>query len=174
MSQAKYRVIDRNAKGEIIYEGYFCAEHWETERPHLLDELEVTELPADTSAVCTFANLATEFRWAGWKNCAAVMMVLLLPALAEAQTAPIILGNLSDAISTELAVSRAGVAEGNPIVGQHIAQRLVVKAAGTAVQVWAVKQLVQRGKPRLAKVVGYSIAALYGGVTIHNVRVWRR
>lgn len=105
---------------------------------------------------------------------------LLLPSLAFGQSqvnlkpaqAAIILGNLGDAISTELALQRGGVREGSVVMSQRMTQRLALKAAGTAAQVWIVGR-IGKEHPKLAKVVGFSAGAFFGGVTIHNVRVSR-
>ena len=110
----------------------------------------------------------------------AIVLLLLLPSLASAQSqvnlkpaqTAIILGNVADIVSTELALQRGGVHEGNAILSQRMTQRIALKAAGTAAQVWIVGRLGKE-HPRLAKVVGYSAGAFFGGVTIHNLRVSR-
>lgn len=105
-----------------------------------------------------------------------VVLSLLIPASASAQSqvnlkpayAAIIVGNVGDLVSTELMLSqRPDLREGNPIAGQHRAQRIAVKAAGTAVQVWIVRRLGQQ-HPKLAKGLGYSIGAYFGGITVWN------
>ena len=103
------------------------------------------------------------------------VLALLLPSLASAQSqvnlkpaqTAIILGNVADIVSTELALQRGGVHEGNAIMSQRLPQRIAVKAAGTVFQVWMVRQ-IGKDHPRLAKVVGYSAGAFFGGVTLWN------
>lgn len=187
MAFATVKVIDRNRKGEVIYEAHFCAEHFKTEAPHDLRGFEVTELNEAAMVPCTYAGLAPELRWAGYVDCAvpmlfpvkdaavkvlAVLLVLILPALASAQSTPIILGNAADLVSTELAVRRAGIVEANPIMGRSPGQRVAVKAAATAAQVWMV-QRIGRTHPTVAKVLGYGIGGLMGSVALHNARIGR-
>lgn len=54
------RVLDRNKKREVIFDECYCAQHWQTERPHNCEELEVKELPADTVIECDFCGLSPE------------------------------------------------------------------------------------------------------------------
>jgi hypothetical protein len=101
------------------------------------------------------------------------LVLCLLPALASAQTAPkgpqavIIAGNVLDAVSTEIALQRPGLREGNAVLGQSPARRLALKAAGTAAQVWIVR-VVGRRHPRAAKIVGYGAGVFLGGVSAWN------
>jgi hypothetical protein len=104
-----------------------------------------------------------------------LLLCLLLPSLAHAQGAvgAIVLGNVADIVSTEIALQRPGLREGNPVLGQSATQRIAVKAAGTAVQVWIVRKLDRSGHPKLARVVGYSAGAALTGVAWHNWRAGR-
>lgn len=79
----------------------------------------------------------------------------------------VVIGNFSDLASTELALRDPRLREGNPIMGQHRAQRIVLKAAGTAAQVWIVGK-IGKEHPKLAKCVGFSAGAFFGGVTVWN------
>ncbi len=84
----------------------------------------------------------------------------------------LVIGNVADAVSTELALQRPGVREANPVMGASSAQRIAVKAAGTAAQVWVVRKIGAR-RPKLAKVLGYSVGAFHCGIAAHNLRVGR-
>jgi hypothetical protein len=141
--------------------------------------LEVREWRGSSTQECSYcptrhdgtqgSGLAKDFISAG-----VVLLCLLLssPAFAQSPTKLIIAANVADLVSTEIAVQRANVAESNPIMGQSSAQRIAVKAAGTALQVWMVRKLEPR-HPKIAKGVGVGAAVLFGGVTIHNLRVGR-
>ena len=106
-----------------------------------------------------------------------VLALALLCGVGEAtaQTSALVLGNVADLVSTEIAIARGDgrVREANPIMGQHVAQRVVVKAAGTAAQVWLVRKL-EPHHPRAAKALGYGIGTFFGGVAIWNLRQSRR
>jgi len=106
-----------------------------------------------------------------------VMGVLCLSCLtcatpAFAQTGPItavIAGNVADLVSTEIALSRGGVHEVNPLM-QTTARRVAAKAGATAFTVWAVKRIAPKS-PKVAAVVGYSLGAVMGGIAVRNYRV---
>jgi hypothetical protein len=106
------------------------------------------------------------------KRTALVLLVLLMPSLSHAQTAPLIIGNTLDAVSTEYAVRR-GAVEVNPIMGSTTAQRLAVKSLGTMASVYLVQKLGQR-HPRIARVVGYGIGGTLSLVAVRNVRSVKR
>jgi len=98
--------------------------------------------------------------------------MLALASEASAQKGPItsvIAGNVADMISTEMALQRPGTREANPIMGDTMQQRLIVKSIGTAAQVWAVKVL-HRKNPKAAKIVGYSIGAALGSIAVWNLQ----
>lgn len=82
MAFATVRIIDKNRKGEILYEACFCAEHAKTEAPHNLSELEVTAIPESAMVPCSCAGLAPELRWPGYVDCAAVHAAKAAPMLA--------------------------------------------------------------------------------------------
>ena len=108
------------------------------------------------------------------KRTASIMLLLLIiPSLSHAQTVPIVIGNLADLVSTEIVIAQGHAREANPIMGSSTLQRVAVKAAGTAVQVWLVKQLEPR-HPRMAKVIGYSVGGSLSLLAIHNLRSVRR
>ena len=107
--------------------------------------------------------------------------LLLTPALAQAQPtgrAPdaigaILLGNALDALSTEIALQRPGVREGNHILGQSMPRRLMVKSLGTAVQVYLTRKIATR-HPTVARVLGYSIGGALSAVAVRNFRMGER
>ena len=107
------------------------------------------------------------------KRTALIVMLLLMPSLSHAQTVPIVIGNLADLVSTEIVIAQGHAREANPIMGSSTLQRVAVKAAGTAVQVWLVKQLEPR-HPRMAKVIGYSVGGSMSLLAVHNLRSVRR
>lgn len=71
MANAIHHIIDRGRKGVILNEMFLCASHLATEAPHNLTELEVVELPADTSRRCDFENKEREQPWDNWQECGA-------------------------------------------------------------------------------------------------------
>lgn len=124
-------------------------------------------------------DLAMDEASDGWQSAARVVLLALVVLCgageASAQTWPVIVGNAADLVSTEIVLASMGdrVREGNPILGQHVVQRVAVKAAGTALQVWLVKKL-ERRSPKAAKIASYSVGIWCGGVTVWNVRQLRR
>ena len=128
----------------------------------------------------TGAGLAPEFR--GLPVKALLLCALLLtPALAQAQPSgraqdaigAILLGNALDALSTEIALQRPGVREGNPFMGQSMPQRLIVKTLTTAATVYLTRTLAKR-HPTVARVLGYSIGGALSAVAVHNFRMGER
>lgn len=101
-----------------------------------------------------------------------VLLLLCLPTWAHAQTAPIIIGNVADIVSTEYAV-RHGAHEMNPVMAGGTAQRIALKSASTVLSVYLVQKLGQR-HPRMAKVLGYSIGGTLSMVAVHNFHQVRR
>lgn len=87
--------------------------------------------------------------------------------------AAIVIGNVLDIVSTEIALQRPGNVEGNPFMGQSMTRRLAMKSVGTVAQVWLVNRLGKK-HPKLAKGVGYGLGAFYGGVAVWNFRVGAR
>ena len=104
-----------------------------------------------------------------WRRVGLLVLLVILPSVAHAQTSALITANVLDVASTEYAISH-GAVEMNPIMGQTTAQRVVVKGLSTAAQVWLVKRLSPR-HPKLAKGLGYGLSALLVGVAGHNLRV---
>ena len=108
--------------------------------------------------------------------------VLLTPVLAQAQPssgrAPdalgaIVIGNALDALSTEIALQRPGVHAVNPILGQSLPRRLMVKSLGTVATVYLTRTFAKR-HPTVARVLGYSIGGALSVVAVHNVRMGER
>lgn len=124
-------------------------------------------------------SLAPELR-GGLTALLLLCALLLTPALAQAQTgrAPdalgaILIGNALDALSTEIALQRPGVREGNPVMGQSMPQRLIVKTLSTSAMVYLTKRLARR-HPTRARVIGYGISAVMSAVAVHNFRMGER
>lgn len=102
----------------------------------------------------------------------AVSLLLATPAFAQSgPIAAAIAGNVADLVSTEIALSRGGAREANPVM-QGTAQRIALKAGTTALTVWAIKKLAPQ-HPKTAAVLGYTVGAVMGGLAVNNVRVMR-
>lgn len=78
----------------------------------------------------------------------------------------------ADAASTHWALKRYENRELNPVMSEP-AVALVLKAASVAVTAKACQKLRKDGHGRAAKVVRWSVAALWLGVAAHNVRMAR-
>ena len=113
----------------------------------------------------------------------ALVLLLLLPASAGAQTAPltapkdayaaIVVGNLADYVSTEIALQRPGTREANPL-GQTGPRRIVLKSVGTTAQLLMVRAFGKRS-PRTARVVGWTAGIFLTSVAAaHNLQQGRR
>lgn len=103
---------------------------------------------------------------------APLVLILLLPAISTAQTAPIVFGNVVDAISTEYVLAHAHAREWNPIMGQQVARRIAVKTIGTVAEAWLVQRIARR-HPKVAKGLGYGFGIAYSSVAVYNLRVLR-
>jgi hypothetical protein len=82
------------------------------------------------------------------------------------------------AASADLASTRYGLQtcpscrEANPLA-QGAARQAAVKLAGTAVALYACKELRQHGHPTSAKWFRWSVVILWSGVAAHNLHVAR-
>lgn len=178
MAKGEIHIITKDRlNGEVLWDSVWCASCVRKHKAIFGADatLKITETPwtGDARACdsCDDSELAPEFKFSKVAPALALLVALLLPSFAQAQTAPIIVGNALDLVSTEVVIARGVGREANPLVGNHVAQRVAVKAAGTALQVFLVKKIEQRGHPKLAKVVGYSAGAFYGVVAARNLRV---
>ena len=80
---------------------------------------------------------------------------------------------VGDLVSTHIAVQRPGIVEGNALMGQSEAQRIALKAAGTAGILWLTSKLATH-HPRVATVTLYALSGSLGAVAIHNFTIARR
>jgi hypothetical protein len=79
-------------------------------------------------------------------------------------------GQVADIVTTELALARPGLREGNPLVRER-AVRIGLKTGVTLGLTLACNKLRQRAKPRHARllaVLGFSVGA---AAAVHNVRM---
>jgi hypothetical protein len=79
-------------------------------------------------------------------------------------------GQVADLVSTEYALTRPALREGNPLLGNR-AVRIPAKLAVAALGAWATHRLRkkgQHGRARALAVVGFAIGA---GFAVHNVRM---
>lgn len=174
MAQGTIYIKTTKRNGVILWEGVWCAACVAEHRRIFGKDRGVTittwpwtgeARPCDS---CDDSENAPEFKFA---PVLAALLCLLLPVVASAQSGPqaaIIIGNVADAMSTEIVIAQGRGREGNPIMGQSTGQRVAVKAAATAVQVWIVRRVGKR-HPVAAKVIGYSFGSFLGGVTVWNL-----
>ncbi len=83
----------------------------------------------------------------------------------------LILSSAGDAVSTELALSRPGIRETNPLM-QITEIRVGAKIAGTAF-VWWITEWLHRRHPRIAWVVRVVGVTAFSYATQNNLRLWR-
>jgi hypothetical protein len=82
-------------------------------------------------------------------------------------------GQLADLVSTEYALTRPALREGNPLLGSR-GVRIPAKLAVAALGAWATHRIRKRGhhgRARALAVVGFAIGA---GFAVHNVRMARQ
>lgn len=79
----------------------------------------------------------------------------------------LIVGNVLDIASTEYALSQ-GAREANPVMAFSTPSRLLLKSVGTISSVYLIQKLGQR-KPKLAKVLGYTIGGSLSLIAAHNI-----
>ena len=79
----------------------------------------------------------------------------------------------ADIASTHWALQRSGNRELNPIMSEP-AVAILVKSASVAGTAAACRKLRKGGHSRAAKVVRWSVTAIWLGVAAHNVRMARR
>lgn len=94
-------------------------------------------------------------------------------AAARLDLALVATGQLADVVSTELALSRPGFRESNPLVRER-AIRIGLKAGVVAGLSVACHELRKRNKPghaRLLAIVGFSVGA---AAAVHNVRTMQK
>jgi hypothetical protein len=78
-------------------------------------------------------------------------------------------GSLADGISTVAALKRPGTVEANPLLKGGTAEMAAVKGGSTAALLWAMRELVKNGHPKVAKAIGYGGGAVLGGLAAHNM-----
>lgn len=116
-----------------------------------------------------------------WRSLVVVaLLAAARPAAAEAGTPEptlrlvAIYGGAAamDLASTEYALARGGVHEGNPLMRSR-GVRLGVNAGATALCVWTTRRLQERGRPGLARLLKVGVVVLRVGVAVHNVHAAR-
>lgn len=174
MAQGTIRIITTDTRsGDVLWDQVWCEACVATHRATFGEDKNVTikTWPWDGEprpcGSCDDSENAPEFKFSA---VVALLFVLLLGGSASAQTTTIIVGNLADAVTTEIAIASGAGREGNPVMGATMAQRVAVKAASTAATVWLVKKL-ERRHPKAARVFGYAVGITLSAVAIHNARV---
>jgi hypothetical protein len=90
------------------------------------------------------------------------------PASADALDKLVIGASAADLVTSEIALSRPGTAEANPL-GPSTAARVALKVAGTAA-ILAVSRKVNHKTGRILKVVAF---LAWSGAAVHNMTVRR-
>lgn len=81
--------------------------------------------------------------------------------------------SLADMATTEWALTKPGLAEGNPFMQEPVV-RIGLKTVGTAGVIALTHHLKKKGKKRAAKILGITACVLWGGAAVHNAIQIRR
>jgi hypothetical protein len=92
---------------------------------------------------------------------------------SKLDAALVALGQSADVLTTEIALSRAHLREGNPLLRQRVL-RIGLKAAVAAGSVVLCGELRRRGQPGKARIVAVAGFAIGAAAAVHNVRMVRR
>lgn len=174
MAQGTTYIKTTDRRGNVLWEGVWCAECVATHRKIFGGDkkIKIDARPwggeVRPCGSCDDSENAPEFKLA---PVVALALVLLVGGTASAQTAPIIVGSIADAVSTEIAIATGAGREGNYLLGENRLQRLVTKSIGTASLVWLVKTLERQGKPKAAKIVGYTFGLGLSALAARNVSI---
>jgi hypothetical protein len=103
----------------------------------------------------------------------AALLLVAQVAHCDVLDALVIGAATADVVTTERALGREGLREGNPLL-QTPAARIGAKGAALALTIVVRHELGRRGHKRASKIFGIAVLAVWGGAAVNNVIVAQR